>query len=137
MNSNIKHIATRYDLSTSHGYQFNPHFFCGAGFSIHTERFNDRDYIINFPLFIEGRTDWTFGKVPLFFDLRLGCNIFGQVDTDYTPLFIIPAIGYRLDWGRRTCANFSLGVSLHGNKEYDEFSFHFLALPSIRVGIEF
>lgn len=130
------HIDPIYAISTSHGYQFNPHFFLGAGLMF--QNCHEMQGIINFPLFIQGRTDWTFGKVPLFLDLRLGGTIFGSLNDEDDRLLIVPTVGYRLNWGRRTCANFAIGISLHGcddSSMMTHITFH--PLPSIRIGLEF
>ena len=125
-------------LSTSHGYQFNPHFFLGAGvtFQIATGDVMQR---LELPLFIHARTDWTFGKYPVFGDLRIGGTLSAREMKGGEDKFqITPSVGYRLDWGRRTCGNISLGVSLHGCDDTGwatHITWH--PLPLIRFGIEF
>ncbi len=54
-------------FSTSHGYQFNPWLFAGAGV----------DYNGNnlFALFAEGRADVKFGSFTPFGDLRVGYSV--------------------------------------------------------------
>lgn len=125
-----------YGVSTSHGYQFNPHFFLGAGVWIQAAGGDVWRHKIELPVFLHGRTDWTFGKVPLYFDLRVGLSRGArQLKAVEDRLLITPSIGYRLDWDRRVSANFGIGLSLHGGKQTSNFTF--VSLPAIRFGIEF
>lgn len=129
-----------YGISTSHGYQFNPHLFVGAGVWIQAGAGNVL-HRLALPVFIHGRTDWTFGKVPLYFDLRLGGTFYGRtIDRGDDKLIISPTVGYRLDWGKRVCANFGIGISIHGCDDggsQGETHYTWRPLPSLRIGIEF
>lgn len=127
-----------YGISTTHGYQFNPHFFLGAGVWI---QFGAGDVLhrLEIPIFLQSRTDWTFGKIPLYFDLRLGGTFSGRtIENGDDKLLISPTVGYRLNWGRRVCANFGIGLSLHGCDDglgRSHFTWH--PLPTFRIGIDF
>lgn len=125
-----------YGISTSHGYQFNPHFFLGAGIWLQWGTGELYGPNLEMPVFLHGRTDWTFGKFPLFFDLRLGVSRGGRyLNAVQDKVFIIPSVGYQLALGRTISANFSVGLSLHGGHLTDNTTF--IPLPSIRLGIEF
>lgn len=129
-----------YGISTSHGYQIDPHFFIGAGISAHIVAYKVFPEVISFPVFVQFRTDWTFGKVPLYGDFRLGVTYngrsFDNLGTD--AVFATPTVGYRLDWGRKVAMNFGIGVALHGySYRANHTSLHWKALPSVKVGIEF
>lgn len=122
-------IDVYYGVSTSHGYQLNPHFFLGAGVAweqVMEHSWHKREY----PYFVQARTDWTFGKVPLYADVRVGGVLFG----DYR-LYLSPTVGYRLDWGKRMALNFGLGVTLRGYGWSDTKTLH--PQLSVRVGVEF
>lgn len=125
-------------LSTSHGYQFNPHFFLGAGIMFQIGS-GDVMRRLELPLFVHARTDWQFGKYPVFGDLRVGGTFMGRnMRGGEDKLQITPSIGYRWNWGRRTCGNVSLGLSLHGCDDrgwMTHFTWH--PLPLVRFGIEF
>lgn len=130
-----------YGLSTSHGRQFNPHLFIGAG--VWFQRISGRvyNYIpFNLPIFVHGRTDWTFGKMPVYADVRVGYMFSGASHSSFygeDKVFVAPTIGYRLDWGRRLSANFGLGMALHGYSGFQGIlHLNLKALPSIRIGIE-
>lgn len=104
-------------VSTTHGYQFNPHFFAGAGMSC-VWMLNDKDFnsektkIKYLPLFADVRTDLRFGRFTPFVDLRMGCNLLrhGSFSGALT-------VGYRFDWGRRVALNLALGVNMRGYRE--------------------
>lgn len=100
------HRVTYYysGLSTSHGYQINPHVFVGAGLAID---YCQRDESIEVPLFLQARTDFRFGRFTPFADLRGGYTL-----TDGECWNLSPTIGYRFDWGRRVGLNIGLGATI-------------------------
>lgn len=141
-------------ISTTHGYQFNPHLFVGAGMSC-VWMLNDDDFhsekskVKYLPLFADLRTDLRFGRFTPFVDLRVGCNLLrhGAFSGALT-------VGYRFDWGRRVAVNLALGVNLRGHRyeKYESgwspddgpwsyptgtYTTGYDAKPALRVGIEF
>lgn len=110
-------------ISTSHGYQFNPWLFAGAGidFSIKDAGFFDNHYYdilssSNFvALFVQGRTDLQFGKFTPFADIRLGWNA-----SSSGTVYFSPSVGYRFNWGRKVGINLGVGYTLYGFR-YDEY----------------
>lgn len=128
-----------YGLSTTHGYQFNNHFFLGGGIGLQSGAFTAAKYISGV-FFMQTRTDWTFGTVPLYADIRLGGTLFGQdIDNGIDKLLIAPAIGYHLDILRRIKFNVRIGLSLHGcDKGFQPLSHYtWKPFPTLGVGIEF
>ncbi len=133
-------------ISTSHGFQFNPNFFLGAGLSIeHSRKYNG--YIL--PVFIQARTDQKFGKYTPFGDLRAGFSL-----TDGGGPYLSPSVGYRFNWGRKCGVNISAGLTLKWSHvdEYDiaqtpdgegwyvtdvKTRFDSKAFFSFRIGIDF
>ena len=106
-------------ISTSHGYQFNPWLFAGAGID-YTLRDGGRWYVNdkwknhcyhldNYYLSIFGqiRTDLKLGIFTPFADLRLGWN----ADSNGT-VYFSPAVGYRFNWGRKAGINVGIGYTL-------------------------
>ncbi len=93
-------------VSTSHGYQFNPNLFLGAGLAV---EFNS-DHC-NVPLFVQLRTDQEFGRFTPFGDLRLGYDC-----CDGGGVFFSPSIGYRFSWNRRLGVNVGVGLTVRGYK---------------------
>lgn len=94
-------------VSTSHGYQFNPNFFLGAGLSIEYNKYSD-SFVL--PVFMQFRTDQKFGKFTPFGDLRLGFSC-----TDGGGLYAAPVIGYRFNWGRKAGFNIGVGLTIKGS----------------------
>lgn len=95
-------------LSTSHGYQFNPWLFVGAGLDWEhqwKEGFNNNI----FAAFVQGRTDLQFGKFTPFGDVRLGFSM-----TDGGGVYFSPTIGYRFNWGRKAGINIGVGLTVQG-----------------------
>ena len=106
-------------VSTSHGYQFNPHLFVGAGMSCvwvlnDIDCDPDKPKVKYLPIFADVRTDLRFGRFTPFADLRMGCNLLrhGTFSGALT-------IGYRFNWGRRIALNLALGVNLRGYRRED------------------
>lgn len=100
-------------ISTSHGYQFNPWLFAGAGIDI---TLSDIGYLKHhaysldnrvLSIFAEGRTDLQFGKFTPFTDIRLGWNA-----CETGTVYFSPTIGYRFNWGRKVGINVGIGYTL-------------------------
>lgn len=108
-------------LSTSHGYQFNPWLFVGGGldFSLNDIGYWGKHYydVLNsnhLSLFIQGRTDLTFGKFTPFADVRLGWNA-----SETGTVYFSPSLGYRFTWGRKVGINVGLGYTLDAYRYED------------------
>lgn len=119
-----------YGVSTSHGYQFNPHLFVGAGLMLERHHPVSHNFGCEFPIFAHARTDWQIGRFPLYGDIRIGGVILG-----YDRLYISPTVGYRLNLGGRSNLNFGIGLNLRGYRWGDESSIH--PQLAIRAGIDF
>lgn len=121
-----------YGISTSHGYQFNPHLFVGAG--LEWEHVHEAGYLWEvgqMPVFIHARTDWTLkNRYPVYGDLRVGGVIFGEYR-----LYIAPTVGYRFNWGKKLGLNLGAGVTLRGYGWSDTKTIH--PLPTFRLGLDF
>ena len=93
-------------LQTSHGYQFNPWLFAGAGIGVeYCQKFDS--YII--PAFVQGRVDLRLGKLTPFGDVRVGYNL-----SEGGGAYFSPHIGYRFNWGRKVGINVGAGLTLQG-----------------------
>lgn len=141
-------------LSTSHGYQFNPWIFVGAGIDYEIDhkdlpQLYFYDYKLSF--FLQGRTDLRFGIFTPFADVRIGYNANASQDGK---LYFSPSIGYRFDWGRKVGINVGVGYTLDTSRyqEYIQgmtpegyatyvptgiFRNHYDSYLSFRVGIDF
>ena len=100
-------------ISTSHGYQFNPWLFAGAGIDLTLSDIgylNHHAYSLDntaLAIFAEGRTDLKFGKFTPFADIRLGWNA-----SSNGTVYFSPSIGYRFNWGRKVGINIGIGYTL-------------------------
>ncbi len=119
-----------YGISTTHGYQFNNHFFLGAGLMLERNHPEPHNWLGDVPLFLQTRTDWKLGRLPIYGDLRIGGVIFGEYR-----FFISPTVGYRLNIGRKSNLNFGIGMNLRGCGWTNEKTFH----PQLaaRIGCDF
>ena len=124
-------------FSTTHGYQFNGHFFVGAGLGVDfiTYNFESASFAIDCPLFLSGRIDWNLGKVPLFADLRVGTFVKTIRGYNNDKLFINPSVGYHCSWGRKVSLNIGAGLSVHWLGGYQNRGWKMM--PSVKIGIEF
>ena len=133
-------------VATSHGYQFNPYLFIGAGLSID---YCHRDGSIEVPLFLQARGDLKFGRFTPFLDLRGGYTL-----TDGGGWNLSPTIGYRFNWGRKVGINVGVGLLLKGytieaySVEFDQITSNWnlihegqahrvKAMFAFRVGLDF
>ncbi|GEM_PF-3055497 len=123
-------------FTTTHGYQFNGHFFAGAGMGISffTYNFRSAAFGIGYPVYAAGRVDWKVGKVPLFADLRVG-TFLNSIRREFDRVFFNPSAGYHCSWGRKVSLNIGAGVSLHCLDMEQGRRWKFM--PSVRIGIEF
>lgn len=93
-------------ILTSHGYQFNPWLFAGAGIGVENcQKFDS--YII--PAFVHARFDLRLGKLTPFGDVRVGYNL-----SQGGGAYFSPQIGYRFNWGRKVGINVGAGLTLQG-----------------------
>lgn len=104
VNPDVKETHTYMGVSTSHGYQFNPNFFLGAGLSVQYNSYFS-DWIL--PVFVHVRTDQKFGKFTPFGDMRIGYSL-----TDGGGIYLSPMIGYRFNWGRKLGINVGVGLTV-------------------------
>lgn len=100
-------------VSTSHGYQFNPYFFLGAGLAIDCSTRGGSAEIL---VFLQARGDFKFGRFTPFADLRGGYTL-----TNNGGWIFSPTVGYRFNWGRKVGVNVGVGLMLrvHNVDNYD------------------
>lgn len=95
-------------ISTSHGYQFNSHWFVGGGTMISTS-FPKGDKFL--PGFAEIRYDTKIAKITPFIDFRCGyyydCEKSGG-------LYLSPTIGYNFRTSEKLNFNLGIGMTVRG-----------------------
>lgn len=97
-------------VAVSQGYQFNPWLYVGGGLLV--EQWIKENTMYAAPVFAHVRTDLKFGRFTPFVDARLGYNF-----ASYGGVYFSPAIGYRINWGKKLGVNIAVGYSLTGNRD--------------------
>ncbi|MBQ9076981.1 MAG: hypothetical protein IJY31_03965 [Muribaculaceae bacterium] len=93
--------AGKIEFMTSHGYQFNPYFYLGAGVGLHYYT-SVKELCV--PLFANVRANLMKGMVSPFIDGKVGYSL-GEIDGFY----FSPSIGCRIAVAERIGINLSLG----------------------------
>lgn len=98
---------SRINITTVHGYQFNPYLFVGAGIGV--KYWLDYE-TISLPIFADVRGSIPLGSSPvaLFADFRVGYS-----PVDLYGVYVAPSIGVRL--GRAKAATFAFGYEMTQN----------------------
>lgn len=132
----------RLDITTTHGYQFNPYLFVGGGVGL---QYYHEDDLTVVPLFAEVRANFLKNKVSPFAALKVGYSVsFYDGDSEDLGFYCAPAVGVRYAVARNLALNFSVGYSL----QYAEMLFYYggygydtetknVGGVSLKIGIEF
>lgn len=125
--------ANRFELTTSHGYQFTPYFFTGAGLGIHY--YMDmwwNSYNVPFiPLFIDLRGNLMQGSIVPFIGLKGGYSLVVDDGLYGGGLYAAPSVGVKYMLSETFALNLSLGYS------YQQDEGDNLSGISIKIGAEF
>lgn len=136
------HEANKFELSTSHGYQFNNYFFVGGGlaFDHYTEA-----GLCAVPVFANFRANFMDNKVTPFGDVKVGYTA-GDIEGAYVSL----AVGVRVALVKKMALNFRLEYVAQGyDYSYSAFRYgshssyeyyeDYMTLSNIglKVGFEF
>lgn len=108
-----------FSVSTTHGYQFNKHWFVGGGFGFCLTR-ND-DYI---PVFTNVRYNFS-KRSGLFADVKMGSDFFNEKGG----LFLSPSLGYRIALTKNIGLNAAISCEYHTSEED--------LLLMVKIGIDF
>ena len=106
----------RFEVNTSHGYQFNPYFFLGAGTGVHFMSsyktggmeiaLDERDSKVDIPVFANIRCNILDKKFSPFVDVKGGTFV-----TNNGGLYLSAAIGCRYTINESYALNLSLGYT--------------------------
>lgn len=124
--------SDRLELSTSHGYQFNPYLFIGGGVGIHYHTDADLFFM---PIFVHARANFLKNDITPFFDFKIGYSVF-----DGMGFYLSPAIGCSFNMGEgNNRLFFMLGYSMQKAEiEYYRYTENVnLGAFSLKVGFEF
>ena len=124
-----------FSFSTSHGYQFNPYFFLGAGIGV--------DYHFDWetvfmPIFANARAYFIDGKISPFMDVKIGYS-----PVDESGLYFSPSVGVSFGTSKKCAVNLSIGYNLQRAEMY-YYSYYYsfssdesLHGLSFKLGVEF
>jgi hypothetical protein len=131
----------RWELTTSHGVQFNPFFFLGLGSGFQYYCTNGLSDLM-IPLFLDFRSSFTKDKVSPIFGLKVGGAFY--VSDEGSGLYVNPSIGVRCMVDEKRAINFTLGYTYQGlgvetHSSYYNYYSQTLDLNgfSIKAGFEF
>lgn len=106
----------RFELSSSHGYQFSPYFFLGGGLGFHfMEKYEAlhmdipldyRDFMIDIPIYAETRITFINGNISPFISGRGGYYL-----THNGGIYLNASIGCRFAIGTNNAINVFIGYS--------------------------
>ena len=99
-----------FSFSTSHGYQFNPYFFLGAGIGV--------DYHFDWetvfmPIFANARGYFINGKISPFVDAKIG-----YAPIDGYGVYFSPSIGVSIGVSKKCAVNISIGYNMQQSEAY-------------------
>lgn len=116
----------RFELSSTHGYQFNPYLFLGGGLGVHFMQkyetsnieipLDYRDFMIDIPLYAETRITFVNGKISPFISGRGGYYL-----THNGGIYLNASVGCRFAIGINHAINVFLGYSKE-ELEFETFS---------------
>lgn len=135
--------ANKFEIATSHGYQFNNYFFVGGGLAV--DYYTDLE-LTSVPVFANFRANFINNKVTPFGDVKLGYTA-GDIEGVYFSL----AVGARVALAKKMALNFRLELAAqgwdyeeyysysyggnYGSSRYDEYTT--LSNIGLKVGFEF
>ncbi len=132
----------RIELSTSHGYQFNPYLFLGGGLAEHY--YHESEGFL-MPLFVDFRANFTNTPAVPFFGLKVGYSI--GLSSDFVSsggAYFAPALGVKFKTGYSFAINITAGYTYQSVDvyDYDYYSGYYdddisLSAFSLKLGIEF
>lgn len=128
--------ANKLELSTSHGFQFNNHFYIGGGVAL--DRYNDAECTA-VPIFADFRANFLNKKLTPFSNVRLGYTA-----GDITGVYVSLAAGLRITLKAKMALNLKVEFASQGHDELiiahwfgytDEYET--LNTIGVKVGFEF
>lgn len=124
----------RFEVNTSHGYQFNPYLFLGAGTGLHFMSsyktkgmdipLDIRDSKVDIPIFADVRCNFMKKKVTPFVDLKGGTYV-----TNGGGLYVNASVGCRFSINEKQAINLSVGYATE-KLEFETFA-HFVSHTSM------
>lgn len=127
----------RIELSTAHGYQFNNHFFLGAGVGMH---YLTLDNVFMLPVFVNFKGYLLNNPISPFLDLKGGYSpILTKLEDDDIKggLYISPSIGVRFIVADNIGMSVGLGFNFQQIKDIELREYGSMNAVSLKLGVEF
>ena len=134
---NVPDNYTRSELTTTHGYQFNPYIFFGAGVGVSA----NSSSIFAYPL-LAAKINFINGPISPYFDFKLGTALPGRLGN----IYMAPTVGVRFMIGEKSSAiNLGIGyvsqfttVDIYAVEGYvGSVSKNLADGLSVKIGVEF
>jgi len=121
----------RFEMQTSHGYQFLPYFYMGVGAGM---SYFHESKAVAVPVFADLRADFFNNSITPFVDFKVGYSV-----ADVTGFYMSPSLGCRFGLKQNLALNFSVGYTM---QKYDWETYYFNGTENcgglnIRLGVEF
>ncbi len=128
----------RFEFNTSHGYQFNPHFFLGAGMGWHLDLAdevfggvastftNQHENNVEIPIFANFRANFTETRFSPFVDAKIGTHV-----TNGSGLYASASLGCRIATTKKQGINIFVGYT------YAKYRFHAFDNMMSLLGIDY
>ena len=110
-------VGTHIEISTTHGYQFNPYFFLGGGFSMLVRSLTDDG--CTFPFFADFKANFNKKRFSPYGDFKIGYSVNAEEELG-GGIYINPSLGYRFGLHSRLAATVSLGYMFQQVDYYKE-----------------
>jgi len=127
---------SRFEVSTAHGYRFNPYIFAGLGVGIHY--YDDRDLVL--PVFANFRYSMLKTMTSPFIDLKGGYS-FRLSGVFEDGLYFAPSVGLRFMAINNVITNFSIGYTYQMLGVYDSTTVSYISRSAggvaFKLGVEF
>lgn len=94
----------RIEVSTSHGYQFNPYIYLGLGAGVH---YYFGSEIFEIPIFAHVRSEFLKNSISPFVDFKIGYSVF-----DATGFYMTPSVGCRFAIGEKNGISAGIGYTM-------------------------
>lgn len=121
-------------VSTTHGFQFNPYLFLGAGMAVEYHNFYGATFL---PIFIESRLNFIDNSITPFFALRAGYSVYTK------GVYFNPNLGVNLKVSPNIGMNVSVGYTLQQATLYAYSPLYYyhhnvnISGLSLKLGFEF
>lgn len=119
-------------ITTSHGYQLNPHFYVGAGVSglLAFDRI-PTDELGLIPVFLDFRATLLSKKTTPYFDMKIGYGIY--VNNGFR---INPSLGCRIGLSKKIGLNMGVGYVFQNYWKYRNFE-ESVSCINVTIGMDF